>query len=261
RTGSRAPERHPEHAPERHPEHAPERCVVRLPTGRARTRTLCGAAPHWPSTHPNAVWCGSPLAEHAPERCVVRLPTGRARTRTLTSAPSCSANATVCEEIANLSAQLSARHLGSRRTQRSWGSRTGEEGGKEGGGSGGRSGGEKWGRRAGTWDRGDTDAPGGDNSRMPAMRPTDPRAGTQPRGDEIAKYETYLEAQRAVDYLADHEFTVNAVTIVGTELKLVERITGRRTYPSVAGRGAASGAYFGSFIGLLDRKSTRLNSS
>lgn len=86
---------------------------------------------------------------------------------------------------------------------------------------------------------------------MPAMRPTDPRAGTQPRGDEIAKYETYLEAQRAVDYLADHEFTVNAVTIVGTELKLVERITGRRTYPSVAGRGAASGAYFGFFIGLL----------
>src|SRR5699024_11553747 len=120
-----------------------------------------------------------------------------------------SANANFCEEIANLSAQLSARHLGSRRTQRSRGSGTGEEGG----GSGGRSGGEKWGRRAGTWDRGDTDAPGGDNSRMPAMRPTDPRAGTQPRGDEIAKYETYLEAQRAVDYLADHEFTVNAVTI------------------------------------------------
>src|SRR5699024_8031175 len=78
---------------------------------------------------------------------------------------------------------------------------------------------------AGTRGRSDTGAPGGDNGNMSAMRPTDPRAGMQPRGDEIAKYETYLEAQRAVDYLADHEFTVNAVTIVGTELKMVERIT------------------------------------
>src|SRR5699024_12150230 len=117
--------------------------------------------------------------EHAPERCVVRLPTGRARTRTLTSAPSCSANANFCEEIANLSAQLSARHLGSRRTQRSWGSRTGEEGGKEGGGSGGRSGGGKGGGRAGTGERGDTDAAGGDKRRREGKGPTSPRAGPQ----------------------------------------------------------------------------------
>ena len=86
---------------------------------------------------------------------------------------------------------------------------------------------------------------------MSAMRPTDPRGSLQPRGDEIASYTTYLEAQRAVDFLADKEFEVNAVTIVGTDLKMVERITGRRTYPSVALRGAASGAYFGFFIGLL----------
>jgi len=91
----------------------------------------------------------------------------------------------------------------------------------------------------------------GNNEYMSAMRPTDPRAGLQPRGDEIASYATYLEAQRAVDFLADKEFEVNAVTIVGTDLKMVERITGRRTYPSVAGRGAMSGAYFGFFIGLL----------
>ncbi|CAM3365926.1 general stress protein [Occultella aeris] len=87
---------------------------------------------------------------------------------------------------------------------------------------------------------------------MPTMgTPTDPRGGAQPRGDEIASYDTYLEAQRAVDFLADKEFEVKAVTIVGTDLKMVERITGRRTYPSAALQGAASGAYFGLFVGLL----------
>ncbi|UFU03940.1 hypothetical protein LQF12_04865 [Ruania suaedae] len=86
---------------------------------------------------------------------------------------------------------------------------------------------------------------------MPAMNPTDPRAGMQPRGEEIATYASYLEAQRAVDFLADSEFEVNSVTIVGTDLTMVERITGRRTYPKVALRGAATGAYFGFFIGIL----------
>ncbi|SED69893.1 general stress protein [Ruania alba] len=86
---------------------------------------------------------------------------------------------------------------------------------------------------------------------MPAMSPTDPRAGNQPRGEEIATYSSYLEAQRAVDYLADEEFAVSAVTIVGKDLTMVERITGRRTYPKVALRGAGSGAYFGFFIGIL----------
>lgn len=73
----------------------------------------------------------------------------------------------------------------------------------------------------------------------------------QPRGEEIATYDTYLDAQRAVDFLADKEFGVKAVTIVGTDLKMVERITGRRTYASAALQGAASGAYFGLFVGLM----------
>lgn len=81
--------------------------------------------------------------------------------------------------------------------------------------------------------------------------PRDPRTGAQPRGDEIAAYETYAEAQRAVDFLADAEFAVQKVTIVGTELRLVERITGRRTYAGSALQGAASGAWFGLFVGLI----------
>src|SRR5690606_26577967 len=88
--------------------------------------------------------------------------------------------------------------------------------------------------------------------RMSFMQaPRDPRLSGQPRGDEIAAYETYAEAQRAVDFLADSEFPVQKVTIVGTDLKMVERITGRRTYATAALQGAASGMWLGLFLGLM----------
>ena len=72
-----------------------------------------------------------------------------------------------------------------------------------------------------------------------------------PPGHPIASYRTYLEAQRAVDYLSDEKFPVQYVSIVGTDLKMVERVTGRLTYGRVAAAGALSGAYFGSFVGLV----------
>ncbi|MFE6969350.1 general stress protein [Isoptericola sp. NPDC057653] len=78
-----------------------------------------------------------------------------------------------------------------------------------------------------------------------------PRVPTPPAGDEVAAYDTYLEAQQAVDYLSDHKFAVEHVTIVGTDLRMVERVTGRLTYGRVALAGALSGAWFGFFVGLL----------
>ncbi|MBD5786907.1 hypothetical protein IF650_12035 [Cellulosimicrobium terreum] len=78
-----------------------------------------------------------------------------------------------------------------------------------------------------------------------------PRVPTPPRGEEIASYATYLEAQKAVDYLSDNKFAVELVTIVGADLKMVERVMGRLTYGRVALAGAASGAWFGLFVGLL----------
>ncbi len=72
-----------------------------------------------------------------------------------------------------------------------------------------------------------------------------------PPGHPIASYRTYLEAQRAVDYLSDEKFPVQHVSIVGNDLKMVERVTGRLTYGRVALAGAFSGAYFGGFVGLL----------
>lgn len=78
-----------------------------------------------------------------------------------------------------------------------------------------------------------------------------PGVPTLPKGRQIAAYNSYLEAQRAVDFLSDEHFAVQHVTIVGSDLRMVERVTGRLTYGRVAIAGAASGAWFGLFVGLL----------
>ncbi|MDY6212931.1 MAG: general stress protein [Schaalia hyovaginalis] len=72
-----------------------------------------------------------------------------------------------------------------------------------------------------------------------------------PSGTEVASYRTYAEAQGAVDYLADREFDVKSITIVGTDLHLVERVTGRLTMGRAALSGASSGALWGAFMGLM----------
>jgi hypothetical protein len=78
----------------------------------------------------------------------------------------------------------------------------------------------------------------------------DPTA-TQPAGQTVASYATYAEAQRAVDALSDAGFPVEVAEIVGYDIRLVERVTGRLTNARAAGAGAATGAWFGLFIGLL----------
>ncbi|MCH6469545.1 general stress protein [Sinomonas terrae] len=72
-----------------------------------------------------------------------------------------------------------------------------------------------------------------------------------PQGDVIGSYTSYLDAQKAVDYLADQQFPVEVVAIVGNDLKLVERVTGRLSYPRVALNSALSGMWFGLFVGVL----------
>lgn len=84
---------------------------------------------------------------------------------------------------------------------------------------------------------------------------------TPPRGDTIARYQTYLEAQRAVDHLSDNGFPVQFVTIVGTGLRMVERVTGRLTYSIVAVRSLLSGAYFGAMVGVLLNLFTNANAT
>ena len=67
----------------------------------------------------------------------------------------------------------------------------------------------------------------------------------------LGTYLKYEDAQKAVDYLSDQNFAVENCMIVGTELKQVERVTGRLTYARAALAGAASGAWLGLFVGLL----------
>jgi hypothetical protein len=78
-----------------------------------------------------------------------------------------------------------------------------------------------------------------------------PNLPTPPTGWPVGSYATYAEAQRAVDYLADREFPVGDVTIVGVDLMLVERVLARLTWGRVLLSGAASGAWFGLFVGVL----------
>ncbi|MDQ0030297.1 general stress protein [Arthrobacter bambusae] len=72
-----------------------------------------------------------------------------------------------------------------------------------------------------------------------------------PKGDTVGSYTSYLDAQKAVDYLADQQFPVQHVSIVGNDLKMVERVTGRLSYPRVALSGALSGMWFGLFVGVM----------
>jgi hypothetical protein len=67
----------------------------------------------------------------------------------------------------------------------------------------------------------------------------------------LATYDDYAAAQKTVDYLSDHKFPVEHLMIVGTDLKRVEKITGRLTTGRVALGGALSGLWFGLFVGLL----------
>ncbi|MFC5993976.1 general stress protein [Pseudonocardia hispaniensis] len=78
-----------------------------------------------------------------------------------------------------------------------------------------------------------------------------PNLPTPPTGWPVGSYATYAEAQRAVDHLADSDFPVRDVTIVGVDLMLVERVIGRLSWGRVLLSGAASGAWFGLFVGLL----------
>lgn len=66
----------------------------------------------------------------------------------------------------------------------------------------------------------------------------------------LGVYESYAKAQRVVDYLSDNSFEVRNVAIVGTELKSVERVTGRLTRGKVALAGATSGFWIGLFVGI-----------
>jgi hypothetical protein len=70
-------------------------------------------------------------------------------------------------------------------------------------------------------------------------------------GVQVGSYDSYEQAQAAVDYLSDEKFPVENVTIIGTDLRMIERVTGRLTRGRAIAAGAAGGAWWGLFVGLL----------
>jgi heat induced stress protein YflT len=70
-------------------------------------------------------------------------------------------------------------------------------------------------------------------------------------GVQVGSYDSYEQAQAAVDYLSDEKFAVENVTIVGSDLRMIETVTGRLTMGRAVAAGAAGGAWWGLFVGLL----------
>jgi hypothetical protein len=67
----------------------------------------------------------------------------------------------------------------------------------------------------------------------------------------VASFDSYEDAERAVDRLADLDFPVQRVAIIGQDLQTVEQVTGRMNYPRAAWRGALSGAVPGVLVGWI----------
>ncbi|HSZ39700.1 MAG TPA: general stress protein [Trebonia sp.] len=80
---------------------------------------------------------------------------------------------------------------------------------------------------------------------MPMMSPVSAAWNT------VARFDDYQGAQRAVDRLSDDGFPVDKLDIIGSGLRLVERVTGRLTNARAAGTGALSGMWAGLLIGIL----------
>ena len=78
-----------------------------------------------------------------------------------------------------------------------------------------------------------------------------PGAAVLPRGEEIASFATYPETQAAVDSLSDDGFPVQVLAIIGTDLRQVERITGRMSWGRAVLAGSLSGLWIGMFFAAV----------
>ena len=80
------------------------------------------------------------------------------------------------------------------------------------------------------------------------VRPLDPVSAAW---NTVAHFDDYGSAQRAVDRLSDDGFPVEKLDVVGSDLRLVERVTGRLTTGRAASAGALSGLWAGLLFGIL----------
>jgi hypothetical protein len=67
----------------------------------------------------------------------------------------------------------------------------------------------------------------------------------------LASFESYEDAERTVDRLAEQGFPVEHVTIVGHGLRYREQVVGRETLGTALAAGAAQGAVVGAFFAVV----------
>ncbi len=67
----------------------------------------------------------------------------------------------------------------------------------------------------------------------------------------LARFDSYAGAQCLIDQLADAKLPVERTRIVGSGIRSIETVTGRRTKGRPALYGAGIGVWFGLFIALL----------
>lgn len=82
-------------------------------------------------------------------------------------------------------------------------------------------------------------------NRMPARHPE------MPSGTEVAAFRTHQEASAAVERLADNQFPINTVTIVGSDLHMAEKVLTKLTPAKVALTGATQGLTWGLFMAIF----------
>ncbi|MSS84239.1 hypothetical protein FYJ24_05550 [Actinomycetaceae bacterium WB03_NA08] len=72
-----------------------------------------------------------------------------------------------------------------------------------------------------------------------------------PTGTEVASFTTYEGAVEAIEKLAENDFPITSVAIVGSDMHVVERVMGRLTPARVALAGATQGLTWGLLFGLM----------
>jgi hypothetical protein len=67
----------------------------------------------------------------------------------------------------------------------------------------------------------------------------------------IASFDSYAEAQRALATLADRQFPVEHASIIGRDVRLVDRVMGHVSAGKAALAGFATGVWIGLMVGLI----------
>ncbi|AOZ72314.1 hypothetical protein BK816_02530 [Boudabousia tangfeifanii] len=72
-----------------------------------------------------------------------------------------------------------------------------------------------------------------------------------PNGTVVASFKSHDQAQQALSVLAEAGFPVQTVSVVGTDLKLIEQVIGRITFGKVMAASGAQGIWLGFMMALI----------